>query len=142
MSGYVTDIEQATLENEDFRRVFFTGRHLQLVLMTLRPDEEIGLERHGDPDQFVRVESGEGEVVLDGEGSRLRDGSVVVVPAGSSTTSSTPPLPSRYGCTPCTRRPNTPMGPSTERRRTPMSTSARGRGTSSRTPPDLVRNSG
>lgn len=82
MAGYVTDIERKTMENENYRQVLFTGPHLQLVVMVLRPGEEIGMERHTDGDQFVRVESGEGEVILDGERSPLRDGSAVVVPAG------------------------------------------------------------
>ena len=82
MPGYVTDIERKTMQNENYRQVLFTGPHLQLVVMVLRPGEEIGMERHMDGDQFVRVESGEGEVILDGERSPLRDGSAVVVPAG------------------------------------------------------------
>ena len=82
MSGYVTNIEKDTLENEDFRRVLFTGPNTQLVLMTLQPGEDIGLETHEEHDQFIRVESGEGEVVLNGTRHRLGDGSAVVIPAG------------------------------------------------------------
>jgi mannose-6-phosphate isomerase-like protein (cupin superfamily) len=82
MPGYVTNIEQRTLENEHFREVLFTAPHSQLVVMTLQPGEEIGMERHEDGDQFVRVEAGEGEAVLDGRRHTLRDGSAVVVPAG------------------------------------------------------------
>ena len=82
MAGYVTDIEQRTLENGHYREVLFTAPHSQLVVMTLQPGEEIGSERHDDGDQFVRVESGEGEAILDGQRHRLRDGSAVVVPAG------------------------------------------------------------
>ena len=82
MSGFVTNIERATLKNDDFRRVLFTGPALQLVLMTLRPGEEIGEETHADHDQFIRVEQGTGRVVLDGEGQTLQDGSAVVIPAG------------------------------------------------------------
>lgn len=82
MAGYVVDIEQKTMANEYFREVLFTAPHMQLVVMTLQPGEEIGLERHGDGDQFVRVEAGEGEAILDGEHHPLRDGSSVVVPAG------------------------------------------------------------
>ena len=82
MGGYVTDIERATLENEDFRRVLFTGPSLQLVLMTLPPGEEIGEETHEDHDQFIRVEEGTGRALLDGATHELRDGSAVVVPAG------------------------------------------------------------
>ncbi len=83
MTGYATDIEQRTLENAHFRQVLFTAPHSQLVVMTLQPGEEIGMERHDDGDQFVRVESGEGEAVLDGQPHPLRDGSAVVVPAGT-----------------------------------------------------------
>lgn len=96
MAGYVTDIEQKTLENDYFRQVLFTGPHHQLVVMTLQPGEEIGMERHEDGDQFVRVEAGQGEVILDGERHPLRDGSAVVVPAGVEhnfvNTSSSEPL--------------------------------------------------
>ena len=82
MRGFVTNIERATLKNDDFRRVLFTGPALQLVLMSLRPGEEIGEETHADHDQFIRVEQGTGRVVLDGEGQTLQDGSAVVIPAG------------------------------------------------------------
>jgi mannose-6-phosphate isomerase-like protein (cupin superfamily) len=82
VAGYVVNIEQRTIENEWFREVLFTAPHMQLVVMTLQPGEEIGLEQHGDGDQFVRVEAGEGEAILDGERHPLRDGSAVVVPAG------------------------------------------------------------
>lgn len=82
MVGYVTNIEQDTLDNEDYRRVLFTGRNTQLVLMTLEPGEEIGLETHEEHDQFIRVESGIGSVVLDGEEHELEDGVAVVIPAG------------------------------------------------------------
>jgi len=83
MSGYVTNIEQDTLGNEDYRRVLFTGPHTQLVLMTLRPGEEIGLESHGGHDQFIRVEAGTGYVELDGERHDLSDGSAVVITSGA-----------------------------------------------------------
>jgi mannose-6-phosphate isomerase-like protein (cupin superfamily) len=96
MSGYSVDIEQATLENEDFRRVLFTGPHSQLVVMTIEPGGEIGLERHDGVDQFIRVEAGEGEAILDGERHALRDGSAVVIPSGTEhnviNTSRTDPL--------------------------------------------------
>lgn len=82
MAGYVTDIEERTLRNEHFREVIFTGPHIQLVLMTLRPGEEIGSERHDEHDQFIRVEEGHGEVVLGVERHALTDGSAVVIPAG------------------------------------------------------------
>jgi mannose-6-phosphate isomerase-like protein (cupin superfamily) len=83
MAGYTTNIERDTLENSNFRRVLFTAPNLQLVLMTLQPGEEIGLETHEHGDQFFRVEAGEGEAVLDGERHKLADGDVVVIPAGT-----------------------------------------------------------
>ena len=83
MSGYVTNIERDTLENEDYRRVLFTGPNTQLVLMTLRPGEEIGLEKHEGHDQFIRVEAGTGYVELDGKRHDLEDGSAVVIPSGA-----------------------------------------------------------
>lgn len=83
MEGYVTNIERDTLENEDYRRVLFTGPDMQLVLMTLRPGEEIGLEAHEGHDQFIRVEAGTGYVQLNGERHELGDGSAVVIPSGA-----------------------------------------------------------
>jgi mannose-6-phosphate isomerase-like protein (cupin superfamily) len=83
VNGYVTNIEQDTLTNEDYRRVVFTGPNTQLVLMTLRPGEEIGLEAHAGHDQFIRVEAGSGYVQLDGERHQLQDGSAVVIPSGA-----------------------------------------------------------
>lgn len=82
MIGYVTNIESDTLANEDYRRVLFTGRNTQLVLMTLQPGDEIGREIHEEHDQFIRVESGTGTVVLDGQEHALSDGVAVVIPAG------------------------------------------------------------
>jgi mannose-6-phosphate isomerase-like protein (cupin superfamily) len=82
MTGYVANIEEATLQNSDYRRVLFTGKNLQLVLMSIAPGSEIGSEVHEDHDQFIRVESGTGVVVLNGERRQLSDGSAVVVPAG------------------------------------------------------------
>jgi mannose-6-phosphate isomerase-like protein (cupin superfamily) len=82
MKGFITDIEKATLENSDYRRVLFTGRNTQLVLMVIAPGDEIGLETHDEHDQFIRVESGTGTVVLDGEQHSLADGIAVVIPAG------------------------------------------------------------
>jgi mannose-6-phosphate isomerase-like protein (cupin superfamily) len=83
MKGFVTNIEHDTLENDDYRRVLFTGRNTQLVLMTLQPGEEIGRETHEEHDQFIRVESGAGKVVLGGATHTLEDGSAVVIPAGT-----------------------------------------------------------
>ena len=83
MNGFVTNIENDTLTNEDYRRVLFTGSNTQLVLMTLRPGEEIGLEAHTGHDQFIRVEAGTGFVQLNGERHQLGDGSAVVIPSGT-----------------------------------------------------------
>jgi len=83
MAGYHTDIEKKSLENEYFREVLFTGPNSQLVVMALKPGEEIGVEIHGDVDQFIRVEAGQGKAVLDGEEYMLVDGSAVVIPAGT-----------------------------------------------------------
>jgi mannose-6-phosphate isomerase-like protein (cupin superfamily) len=96
MAGYSVDIEQRTLDNDTFRTVLYTAPHSQLVVMTLQPGEEIGMERHADGDQFIRVESGEGEAIMDGERHALRDGVAVVIPAGAEhnvvNTSATQPL--------------------------------------------------
>jgi mannose-6-phosphate isomerase-like protein (cupin superfamily) len=78
----VTDIERDTLANDDYRRVLFTGKNTQLVLMTLQPGDEIGLETHDEHDQFIRVEAGSGTVSLNGEKHALADGIAVVIPAG------------------------------------------------------------
>ncbi|MBI3742895.1 MAG: cupin domain-containing protein [Chloroflexi bacterium] len=83
MVGYTTDIEKATKDNDFFRKVLFTAGHRQLVVMTLRPGEEIGMEVHPQLDQFIRIEEGEGEAVLDGKEYALRNNSAVVVPAGT-----------------------------------------------------------
>jgi mannose-6-phosphate isomerase-like protein (cupin superfamily) len=83
MAGYVTDIEEKTETNEFFRQVLFTGKHSQLVVMTLQPGEDIGMEVHPNVDQFFRIEEGSGKVVIDGEESEIKDGTAVVVPAGS-----------------------------------------------------------
>lgn len=84
MAGYLTNIEQRTLDNTNFREVLFTGPHVQLVVMALAPGEEIGLETHDHIDQFIRVEAGHGTAVLDGKEHVLEDGSAVVIPAGTS----------------------------------------------------------
>ncbi len=83
MPGYNVNIEEATLKNEYFRQVLFTGPKSQLVLMALRPGEDIGKETHPDTDQFIRVEAGEGKAVIGGQEFSLHDGSAVVIPAGS-----------------------------------------------------------
>jgi mannose-6-phosphate isomerase-like protein (cupin superfamily) len=81
--GFCEDIEEATIANNDFRRVLYTGKHLQLVLMSLAPGEEIGEETHEDRDQFFRFEEGEGVVVIDGKDNRVEDNFAVIVPAGA-----------------------------------------------------------
>jgi mannose-6-phosphate isomerase-like protein (cupin superfamily) len=83
MVGYHVDIEKKTEENEYFREVLFTGPLSQLVVMSLQPGEEIGLETHGDTDQFIRVEEGHGKAILDGQEYKLEDGSAIVIPAGT-----------------------------------------------------------
>ncbi len=83
MKGYFTDIEKETVDNNDFRRVLYTGKHTQLVLMSLAPNEEIGMEIHNDNDQFFRFESGAGKVVIDDTTYQVKDGSAVIVPAGA-----------------------------------------------------------
>ncbi|MFH0852113.1 MAG: cupin domain-containing protein [bacterium] len=83
MKGYVTNIEQTTKENENFRKVLYTASHSQLVLMSLKAGEEIGMEVHPDNDQFLRVEAGQGKVVIDGNEYEISDGFAVVVPAGA-----------------------------------------------------------
>jgi mannose-6-phosphate isomerase-like protein (cupin superfamily) len=81
--GYCDDIESVTLKNGDFRRVLYTGHHLQLVVMTLQPGDEIGEEVHEDRDQFFRIEEGEGAIDIDGRENRVEDDFAVIVPAGA-----------------------------------------------------------
>ena len=83
MKGHITAIERETRKNSDFRRVLYTGKHSQLVLMRLKPKEEIGEETHDHVDQFFRFESGEGKVIIDGVAHRVKDGTAVIVPAGA-----------------------------------------------------------
>jgi mannose-6-phosphate isomerase-like protein (cupin superfamily) len=83
MQGYVTNIEKETLENENFRKVLYTAKHNQLVLMSLKPKEEIGEEVHETVDQFFRFEKGQGKVVIDNKESDVSDGFSVIVPAGA-----------------------------------------------------------
>jgi mannose-6-phosphate isomerase-like protein (cupin superfamily) len=83
MQGFVDDIEARTEENSDFRRVLYTSRQMQLVLMALRPGEEIGEEIHGDGAQFFRVEQGKGEVWIDGHKTNIKSDMAIVVPAGA-----------------------------------------------------------
>ena len=83
MSGYSINIEAKTLAGNNFREVLYTTQRSQLVIMTLQPGEEIGVERHEGHDQFIRVEAGEGVALLDGEEHKLEDGVAVVIPAGT-----------------------------------------------------------
>lgn len=82
MKGYITNIEKATLENEFFRKVLYTAQNCQLVVMSLKPGEDIGEEVH-NLDQFIRIEKGDGKSILDGEETVLTDGSAVVIPQGT-----------------------------------------------------------
>lgn len=83
MKGFRANIEKDTIENTDFRRVLYTSKHSQLVLMSLRPNEEIGLEIHSDNDQFFRIEKGSGKCIINGNEYDLEDGTAIVVPAGA-----------------------------------------------------------
>ncbi len=84
MTGFHADIETETLSNTNFRKVLFTGAHSQLVLMSLLPSEEIGMEVHANVDQFFRFESGEGKAILDGEEILFKANDVVIIPAGTN----------------------------------------------------------
>jgi mannose-6-phosphate isomerase-like protein (cupin superfamily) len=83
MKGFCTDIEEAALENGNYRKVLYTSKHSQLVLMSLKPKEEIGMEVHEENDQFFRFETGQGKCIIDGNEYEVRDGVAVVVPAGA-----------------------------------------------------------
>jgi mannose-6-phosphate isomerase-like protein (cupin superfamily) len=83
MSGFSINIEQKTLASDNFREVLYTTERSQLVIMTLKAGEEIGMEHHTGHDQFIRIESGEGVAILDGERHALTDGVAVVIPAGT-----------------------------------------------------------
>lgn len=83
MKGFRTNIETDTLGNMSFRKVLYTGKHSQLVLMSLAPKEDIGEETHPDNDQFFRFESGTGKCIIDGNEYEVGDGVAIVVPAGS-----------------------------------------------------------
>lgn len=84
MAGYVGPIEKQTLENDNFRKVLFTGKNEQLVVMSLKPNEEIGSEVHNDVDQFFRIEQGEAKFVFgETEEHIVHDGDAVIVPAGT-----------------------------------------------------------
>lgn len=83
MKGFVHDIEEMTEKNANFRKVVYTGKHLQLVVMSLKPGEEIGEETHADRDQFFRIEKGKGEIEIDGRRTKVDSGFGVIVPAGA-----------------------------------------------------------
>lgn len=83
LAGFVTNIEEKTAQNTDFRQVIFTAPHSQLVLMSLLPEEEIGMETHDNVDQFFRIEEGDGKVVMNGEETAFSAGFAIVVPAGT-----------------------------------------------------------
>ncbi len=83
MKGFADNIEKLTLENNNFRQVLYSGPHSQLVLMALKPNEDIGMEVHNENDQFFRFESGQGKVIIDGNEYSVTDGTAVVVPAGA-----------------------------------------------------------
>ncbi|MEX2160628.1 MAG: cupin domain-containing protein [Anaerolineales bacterium] len=83
MSGFHVDIEKKTEKNDYFREVLYTGPHSQLVVMSLKVGEDIGLETHPDTDQFIRIEDGKGKAILDGDEFKLEEGSAIVIPAGT-----------------------------------------------------------
>lgn len=83
MEGFKANIEKDTLANSDFRRVLYTGKHSQLVLMALKPGEEIGMEVHDTVDQFFRFEKGEGAIIIDGLRRDVKDGDAAIVPSGA-----------------------------------------------------------
>lgn len=83
MKGFHSNIEKDTLENANFRKVLYTSKHSQLVLMSLTPKEDIGMEVHNENDQFFRFEKGQGKCVIDGNEYQVEDGTAIVVPAGS-----------------------------------------------------------
>lgn len=83
MVGFVDNIEEKTEQNSFFRQVLYTGKHTQLVVMSLLPGEEIGMEVHPQVDQFFRIEEGRAKVVIDGEEHEVDEGFAIIVPAGS-----------------------------------------------------------
>lgn len=83
MKGYKSNIEKETLKNKNFRKVLYTSKHSQLVVMSLKPKEEIGMETHPENDQFLRFEGGTGRVVIDTNKYVVKDGDAVVIPAGA-----------------------------------------------------------
>ena len=83
MKGFIQDIEKLTEQNTNFRRVLYTGKGLQLVVMSLAPGEEIGEEVHAERDQFFRIEKGRGDIWIDGRQTAIKGDFGIVVPAGA-----------------------------------------------------------
>lgn len=83
MTGFLQNIEKITLENDSFRQVLYTGQHAQLVVMSLQPGEDIGMEIHSIVDQFLRVEAGVGKLIMNGQEHVIGDGDAFIVPAGT-----------------------------------------------------------
>lgn len=83
MKGYVANIEKETVDNENYRKVLYTGEKMQLVVMSLKAGEDIPTEVHEGIDQFIRVEKGQAMVRIDGEEATLKDDDVVIIPAGT-----------------------------------------------------------
>lgn len=83
LKGFIIDIEKSTVDNNNFRKVLYTGKNSQLVLMSLKPGEEIGEEVHKDTDQFFRLESGSGKVVINDKETKIKDGFAIVIPQGA-----------------------------------------------------------
>jgi mannose-6-phosphate isomerase-like protein (cupin superfamily) len=83
MKGFKTNIEKDSIGNEAFRKVLYTAKYFQLVLMSLRPNEDIGEEIHPDNDQFFRFEAGHGKCIIDGTEYKVKNGDVVIIPAGA-----------------------------------------------------------
>ena len=83
MVGFIDNIEEKTEQNNFFRQVLYTGKHTQLVVMSLLPGEEIGMEVHPQVDQFFRIEEGRAKVIIDGEEHEVDEGFAIIVPAGS-----------------------------------------------------------
>ena len=83
LKGFVTNIEEDTTDNSNFRKIIYTGKNSQLVLMSLKPGEDIGMETHPDVDQFFRIEQGSGVAVINGKKHRIKNGSAIVIPQGA-----------------------------------------------------------
>jgi mannose-6-phosphate isomerase-like protein (cupin superfamily) len=82
--GFVSNIEKDTLENGNFRKVLYTGKFSQLVVMSLRPGEDIGMEVHDNVDQFFRIDKGSGKVIIEGVEHEVGDGFAIIIPAGTN----------------------------------------------------------